>query len=48
MFSSNIEYLEPRRGNRMSASVITEKTKKLGWFPKRNLIDYVDKLKNRL
>jgi len=37
--------LPPRRGNRMNADVITEKTKALGWRPKRRLSDYIKKLK---
>jgi len=41
MFSPYIEYLEPRKGNRMTAPVITEKTTLLGWAPKHNLPDYI-------
>lgn len=43
MFKGPIEMLPERAGNRMSAEVVTEKTQKLGWGPKRNLIDYIDK-----
>jgi UDP-glucose 4-epimerase len=37
--------LPERRGNRMSAEVITDKTKILGWKPKAFLKDYITKLK---
>ena len=33
--------LPPRRGNRMSAEVVTNKTKALGWKAKRKLKDYI-------
>ena len=33
--------LPERRGNRMSAEVITDKTKALGWYPKHKLINYI-------
>jgi len=33
--------LPTRRGNRMSAEVVTEKTKTLGWEPKKRLEDYI-------
>lgn len=45
MFGGPIEYLEQRRGNRMSAPVISDKTVALGWRPKRNLPEYIEKLK---
>lgn len=45
MFGGPIEYLEQRRGNRMSAPVISDKTVALGWQPKRNLPEYIEKLK---
>ncbi len=41
-FDGKIEMLPERRGNRMSAEVITDKTKALGWEPKRKLKDYID------
>lgn len=46
MFGNTIEYLEPRKGNRMSARVLTEKTRNLGWLPKYNLNTYIETLKN--
>lgn len=43
-FGGPIEMLPERRGNRMSAPVLTDKTKSLGWEAKRNLLDYINKL----
>ena len=40
-----IIYLNERKGNRMSAEVITTKTEELGWTIKRNLRDYIKELK---
>jgi len=42
MFDGEIKMLPERRGNRMSAEVITDKTKALGWEPKRKLKDYIN------
>ena len=41
MFKSNIEMLPERKGNRMTASVITSKTTALGWSAKRSVADYI-------
>ncbi len=41
MFGGPIEYLDERRGNRFSASVITDKTRALGWRPKVDLEDHI-------
>ena len=41
MFNAPIEMLPPRPGNRMSAPVITNKTKSLGWEPEHNLETYI-------
>lgn len=38
--------LPQRRGNRMNAEVITDKTKVLGWEAKIKLKDYIEFLKN--
>lgn len=46
LFGGDIDYLEPRKGNRMSAQVITEKTRGLGWKPKNELTKYIDMLKH--
>jgi UDP-glucose 4-epimerase len=44
MFGGTIQMLPERKGNRMSAQVLTEKTKALGWEPKRHLKDYIEEL----
>ena len=41
MFGGEIEMLPERKGNRLSAKVITDKTKELGWNPKYELKDYI-------
>jgi UDP-glucose 4-epimerase len=46
LFGGEIQMLPPRRGNRMIADVLTEKTKKLGWTPQNSLVDYVEFLKH--
>ena len=43
--SKKVIMLPERRGNRMSAEVITEKTKALGWGAKRKLKDYIEESK---
>lgn len=43
LFGGEIEMLPERRGNRMTAEVVSDKTKVLGWSPKRNLRDYIEK-----
>lgn len=45
MFGGAIEYIDAHKGNRMSAKVITEKTRELGWDPKHNLTKYINTLK---
>ena len=45
MFGGEVVMLPERRGNRMSADVITDKTKALGWNPKRDLYEYIENLK---
>jgi UDP-glucose 4-epimerase len=45
LFGLPIEYMEPRKGNRMSAKVVTDKTRALGWTPKRDLKTYITILK---
>jgi UDP-glucose 4-epimerase len=41
MFQAPVEMLPPRKGNRMSAPVLTSKTRALGWEPEHNLREYV-------
>ena len=45
LFGGKIELLPERKGNRMTADVMTEKTQALGWTPKRTLKDYIATLK---
>ncbi|HCH33035.1 MAG TPA: ADP-L-glycero-D-manno-heptose-6-epimerase [Oceanospirillaceae bacterium] len=45
LFGGKIEMLPERRGNRMTADVITEKTEALGWQAKRWLADYIETLR---
>ena len=47
LFGGVIEMLPARKGNRMVAEVITDKTKDLGWAPKHNLVSYIENLKIR-
>lgn len=42
MYEGEIEMLPARRGNRMTAEVISVKTEALGWSPKRKLKDYIE------
>lgn len=46
MFGGEIELLEERKGNRMTADVMIAKTKSLGWKQKMNLEDYIKNMKN--
>jgi UDP-glucose 4-epimerase len=45
LFGGEIEMLPERKGNRMTADVVTDKTRALGWAPKRMLADYIDNLR---
>ena len=42
MYGGTIEMLPERRGNRMVAEVVSDKTRALGWAPKRKLADYIE------
>lgn len=46
LYDGKIEMLPERRGNRMSAEVISDKTKALGWKPKKSLKDYIKECKS--
>ena len=48
MFGGEIKMLPERRGNRMGAEVMTEKTKALGWTANKKLSDYIENCKNNL
>lgn len=45
MFGGKIEMLPERQGNRMTADVITAKTKALGWKDSKSIIDYIEEIK---
>jgi UDP-glucose 4-epimerase len=46
MFTSEpIRMLPERKGNRMTAPVMCEKTRKLGWTPRKNLKDYIEEFR---
>ncbi len=42
LFEGRVEMLPERRGNRMTADVISSKTKLLGWSPTKTIKDYID------
>ena len=42
LYGGEIQMLPERRGNRMTAEVISDKTKALGWEPKRKLKNYIE------
>jgi len=41
LFGGEVQMMPPRRGNRMHADVVTEKTLGLGWRPKHSIEDYI-------
>ena len=47
MYGEKIEMLPERRGNRMSAEVVSDKTKALGWNAKRKLVDYIEECRKK-
>jgi len=46
LFGGKIEMLPERRGNRMTADVITEKTQALGWRAEHSVADYIEELRS--
>ncbi|WP_429070823.1 NAD-dependent epimerase/dehydratase family protein [Aeromonas veronii] len=46
LFGGEINLLPERKGNRMTADVISDKTQALGWTPKHRLEDYIATLKS--
>jgi UDP-glucose 4-epimerase len=46
MFGGEIEYLPERKGNRLTASVVSDKTKDLGWWPKRSLKTHIKEFRS--
>lgn len=47
MYGGKIEMLEERKGNRMSADVMIEKTKALGWEASKSLKDYIEECRSK-
>jgi len=47
MYGGEIQMLPERKGNRMTADVMTAKTESLGWKPEKKLVDYINKLKKQ-
>lgn len=45
LFGGKIEILPERRGNRLAAELIIDKTKGLGWEPRKRLSEYIESLK---
>ncbi len=45
MFGGKVEMLPERKGNRMTADVMTSKTEALGWKPTRTIKSYIDELR---
>ncbi|MDD3769167.1 MAG: NAD-dependent epimerase/dehydratase family protein [Sulfuricurvum sp.] len=45
MYGGEIVMLPERKGNRMTADVMTAKTEALGWSPKRKIQDYIEEQK---
>jgi UDP-glucose 4-epimerase len=45
MFGGTIEMLAERKGNRMTADVISAKTEALGWKPTKTIKEYIENLK---
>lgn len=41
-YGGRVRMVPERRGNRMAAEVITEKTRSLGWEPRIDVIDYIE------
>ena len=46
MFGGDVQYLDPRPGNRMNGELKTTKTLALGWTPKEQLVDWIQYLRD--
>ena len=44
LFGGEIQMLPERKGNRMTAEVITQKTEALGWQAKKHIKEYIELL----
>lgn len=47
IFGGNLHFIPERRGNRLSAEVMTDKTKSLGWRSNIKITDYVKALREK-
>lgn len=47
-FGAEIEMLPERKGNRMGAEVIADKTRALGWQPTISVVEYIDNFRKSL
>jgi UDP-glucose 4-epimerase len=47
MFGGEIRMLPERKGNRMTADVVCDKTMALGWQPKKKIKTYIEELKKQ-
>ena len=45
LFGGEIDALGPRRGNRLTADLVTDKTRALGWYPEMSIEQYIDLLR---
>ena len=46
LFGGEIQMLPERKGNRMTAEVVTQKTEALGWKAKRHIKEFIEELRN--
>ena len=47
IFGSKIKMLPKRKGNRMTADIVCNKTKELGWTETKSIVDYIENMKNK-
>ena len=47
MFGGDIELLPERKGNRMTADVVSSKTEALGWKPTRHIEEYIEECRRK-
>ena len=47
MFGGDIELLPERKGNRMTADVVSSKTEALGWKPTRHIEEYIEECRKK-
>ena len=48
MFGQEIEFLPERKGNRMTADMVTAKTEELGWQAKESIVTHIEQFKKSL